>query len=352
MNTIKTALLLTLFLLSLRIFAQPPVLPEGTAGTDYNLLDQNGEKHGPWARTYSDGIIYYTGQFEHGTPTGLFNFYYDTGELMSIVDHIEGTAYTFVKSYEKNGAIMSEGHYRAQELDGETERLKDGAWKFYTNGKVISEEEFQMGVQHGTAISYYADGKVAESARYNMGRKDGPWKQYFDNGKPKVEGTYSNGDFEGDFVYYHPNGVKLIQGNYVRGMKNGTWIKFTSAGEIELVTSYKLGNKTAERRENGEFMDYYDSGIPMANHNYSDGKKDGPFTEWYDQGEWIKVPLDTPQPGGGIQFKQKLEGTQVSREGDYMDGKLEGEITYYNEEGRIIKIEVYEAGELISSTEK
>lgn len=352
MNSIKTALTLSLFLLSIFLFAQPPSLPEGKAGVDYNLLDLQGKKHGTWVRTYEDGIIYYTGQFEHGTPTGTFNFYYDSAELMSEVKHLEGADYTFVKSYEKNGALMSEGHYRAELVEGTLERLKDGAWKFYANGRLVSEEEFKMGIPHGTSISYYSDGKVAETARYSDGLKDGPWKQYFDNGKPKAEGTYTRGDFDGDIVYYHPNGVKLIQGTYVRGMKDGTWIKFTSGGDIELVTAYKMGTKTAERRENGEFMDYYDSGIPSANHNYSDGKKDGPFTEWYDQGEWTKVPLDKPQPGGGIQFKQKLEGTQISREGDYMDGELEGEITYYNEEGRIMRIEVYEGGELISSTEK
>ena len=97
-------------------------------------------------------------------------------------------------------------------------------------------------------------------------------------------------------------------------------------------------------------MKYFSNGIPESEYEYVDGKKDGPFTEWYEKGEFVQVPMDKPKPGGGIQFKQKLEGAQIKREGDYMDGKLEGEITYYNEDGKIIKIETYENGELISTS--
>ncbi|MGB1031513.1 MAG: toxin-antitoxin system YwqK family antitoxin, partial [Flavobacteriales bacterium] len=205
-------------------------------------------------------------------------------------------------------------------------------------------------VQHGTYKVYYSNGKVAEEAVYRNGEKDGPWRQYFESGKLRGEGTSSTGHFEGKVIYYHPNGVKLIEGEYVRGMKDGTWIKYTSGGDIEVVSSFKMGDLKAERCENGEFMKYFANGIPESEYVYVDGKKDGPFTEWYEQGEFVQVPMDKPKPGGGIQFKQKLEGAQIKRKGDYMNGKLEGEITYYNEDGKIIKIETYENGELISTS--
>jgi len=347
----KQIITLNLFLATCLLgLSQPPQMPEGEAGTDYNLTDSKGDKDGQWVRVYPKGSIYYLGQFEKGTPTGIFYFYYEEGGLMSVVDHLEGSAYMLVKAYNPRGEMISEGHYRESKQDGEIIKAKDGLWKFYENQALKSEEEFLLNVQHGTYKVYYSNGKVAEEAIYRNGEKDGPWRQYFESGKLRGEGDSSKGHFEGKVTYYHPNGVKLIEGKYVRGLKDGTWIKFTSSGEIEVVSSFAMGELKAERCENGVFMKYYANGIPESEYEYVNGKKDGPFTEWYEKGEFVQVPMDKPKPGGGIQFKQKLQGDQIKREGDYMNGELEGEITYYNEDGKIIKVETYENGELISTS--
>ncbi|MDP4588472.1 MAG: hypothetical protein NWS86_09860, partial [Flavobacteriales bacterium] len=85
-----------------------------------------------------------------------------------------------------------------------------------------------------------------------------------------------------------------------------------------------------------------------ATYNYEGGKKNGPFTEWFDQGEWIREQMTEPLPGGGIQFKERLVGTQVKCEGDYVNDLLDGPVTWYNEKGRIMKIEHYLEGKLQS----
>lgn len=348
----KPAISLICFLFfAFAMWAQPPAFPEGEAGVDYNRTTSAGEKTGPWVRVYPDGSVYYLGQFEKDVPMGLFYFYYEDGKLMSEVDHLDGKQHMYTKTYNNKGLLISEGHYRESKINGAPERIRDGVWKFYEQNQLVSEETYAMGILDGPFKVFYADGKPAEECTYKEGQKEGPWKLYFESGKLRGEGTSKGGDFDGDIVYYHPNGVKLIQGKYVNGLKDGTWIKFSSGGEIEIVTSYALGEIKAERRENGIFMDYYDNGIPKSEYEYSDGKKDGPFTEWHEVGEFVKVPLEEPLPGGGLQFREKLEGAQISREGDYMNGNLEGEITYYSEDGRILKVETYENGELISTEE-
>ncbi|MGB0424728.1 MAG: toxin-antitoxin system YwqK family antitoxin, partial [Flavobacteriales bacterium] len=117
----KQIITFSLFL-SLCLFglSQPPEMPSGEAGIDYNLTDAKGAKEGTWVRVYPKGAIYYLGQFKNGTPTGIFNFYYEEGGIMSVVNHIEGTAYMHVLAYNPNGELISEGHYRESEEDGET----------------------------------------------------------------------------------------------------------------------------------------------------------------------------------------------------------------------------------------
>lgn len=348
-------LLILALLFPLTALAQPsnPKFPEGEAGVDYNVVDAQGKRQGSWVRVYEDGTIYYLGQFKSDVPTGEFHFYYETGELMSIVDHLDGKKHMHASNFYLDGTLMSEGHYRQAKVAGELDKVKDGTWKIYNpNGTLRVEETYDMGILHGPATRYYSNGKVLEQVNYAQGEKDGAWKEYFEDGRTKAEGSSTNGNFHGPVKYYHPNGVLLIQGAYVNGLKDGVWIKFSTGGDIEVTTKYKLGEKIAEKRENGEFIDYYDNGIPKAQHEYEDGQKNGPFTEWYDKGEWIRVPLEDPLPGGGIQMKEKLINTQVKREGDYFKGELEGEITTYNEDGRIIKIETYVNGELQSTVEK
>ncbi|NNE54947.1 MAG: hypothetical protein HKN32_02925, partial [Flavobacteriales bacterium] len=141
-------------------------------------------------------------------------------------------------------------------------------------------------------------------------------------------------------------------GEYVNGVKDGIWITFLSDGKIERTIKYDMGTKVSEKLENGVLEEYWDNAIPKATYEYKDGKLHGPFTEWYDQGEWVRRPTEGPERELGYQFKEELEGTQISREGDYRNGKLDGEITYYDEDGRIIKIEIYAEGELESVEER
>ena len=354
LHTLICGLLFAAFT-SLSVQAQPqnPKFPDGVAGKDYNVVDAKGSRQGSWVRVYDDGTIYYLGQYENNEPKGIFHFYYETGELMSTVHHLDGKKHMHASNFYTTGMLISEGHYKQATVEGELDKVKDGTWKLYNpDGSLRAGETYAMGVLHGPATRYYSNGKVLEQVSYNQGEKDGDWKEYFEDGKTKAEGSSAMGNFHGAVKYYHPNGVMLIQGAYEKGLKDGVWIKFTTGGDIEITTKYKLGKKIAEKRENGEFIDYYDNGIPMSQYIFEDGKKNGPFTEWYDKGEWIRVPLEDPIPGGGIQMKEKLINTQVEREGDYFKGQLEGEVTTYNEDGRVIKIETYINGELQSTVEK
>lgn len=331
-------------------FAQPPLnkLPEGEAGIDYNVTNDKG-RQGLWVRVYPTGKLYYQGQFSDGVPTGMFTFFYDSGEKMSEVNHLDGTKKMDVVNFHKNGNKLSVGFYSEKLINGVAEKIKQGEWSFYAeSGALKTKETYVDNLRSGKSIEYFESGKVLSETEYLDDKKHGPWKENFENGRLKGEGVYQNDKLHGPYKLYEATGKPFVQGSYAEGEKDGLWIKFNSSSEIELTIKYSKGQELATRRENGEFTDYFAGGIPSATYNYSGGKKNGPFEEWFDQGEWIREPLEEQMPGGGIQFKERLVGTQLKCEGDYLNDQLDGPVTWYNEKGRIVKIEHYLEGKLQS----
>ena len=57
--------------------------------TKLNQFDSDGKKHGYWKEYYTDinKKLRYQGQFNHGTPMGLFNNYYNTGVLKAQMNY-------------------------------------------------------------------------------------------------------------------------------------------------------------------------------------------------------------------------------------------------------------------------
>ncbi len=342
-------------LLSTLGFAQPDAqIPKGEPGTDFNRTDGKGRKQGLWVKVYQNGSLYYKGEFRDGEPTGTFWFWYDTGEPMRQVEHLDGTRYMLATHYHPNGVMMSRGHYRSapSERPGEEDRLRDGEWEFFSDEGVLkSREVYQNGIKHGASTSYYDSGALLREEYYVHGKKEGEFKEFFENGRLRSSRMHANDSFHGEVKIFEQDGAYSVKGQYVNGKKDGVWIYF-SDGRIRLTTKYKLDEEVSSRRENGEFTDHFPSGIPKSTYHYEDGKRSGPFTEWHDIGEWVRVPMDEPAPGGGIQLREKLINTQIKCEGDYLDDQLEGPVKWYDERGKMIKLEEYVNGQLISSKER
>ena len=334
-------------LFGLSSFAQYDWPPKGEENVDYYYNSK--EKHdGLHYRTYGDGTLFYIGIFENGAPKPGSEFWYyyqePSGTPMTLHTILSVSDSIHAVNYSTEGNVISVGNYYKQK--------KDGLWKFYSEEGILKSTETYLNDQkNGESKVYYDNGKVYRVETYSADVKDGPWLEYFDSGMKKTIGGYKDGKRQGSITYYYSNGRIDIEGEYEMGLKDGTWRKYNSDGQLELSTLYKMDQKVKDKRENGEFMDYYENGIPKSEYTYVHGQKDGPFKVWFNKGEWIREPVQMDD-GGGLSYKEKLIGTQIQREGDYLDGKLEGEVTYYNERGQVEKIETYSEGELISTEEK
>lgn len=297
-------------------------------------------------RTYAKGELYYVGEFVNGKPAPEKEFYYyhktKPGAVMAIHQFTDDVNVVDATIYHENGFPEASGRYVSQK--------KEGPWKFYDlQGVLKNVSQYEDDKLNGESVTYHLNGRIYKSEVYEDDVPNGPWSEYYDDGTIKAEGSNKDGIPDGAIKHYHPNGILMIQGQYSKGLMDGVWIKFHSNGKIEVTTKYKDGREIAVRRENGTFMDYWPSGVPKSEYEYEDGKKNGPFEEWYEMGEWIRKPKEDSDGSQGLEFIDTLVGTQLSRKGDYMNDKLEGEIIYYDRDGRITKVEHYANGELEST---
>ena len=316
------------------------VMPTGEAGVDYNLLDSNGEKDGVWIRVWPNGSIYYKGTFEGGKPVGSFMYFYDSGKLMSSIEHMPET--TAAIHYRPNGTVQASGYYNP--AIGNNEPTKQGSWGYYDeNSLQIRSESFDDGELEGEYWVKDSKGRLVEKGSYSGGEKDGVWTAFYENGKTRQSITYSTGELEGEFASYHSNNNIRIKGQYLEGHEDGSWKTYLEDGRMEMIIKYSFGNRVKEIRINGTFEDTFPDGRSMSEYSYTDKELDGPYRVWHDCGEYIIEPFTDEETGEQLQ-RRVLKGTQVKEEGEYAMGKLDGPRYFYDIKGKLVKKEIYENG--------
>lgn len=304
-----------------------------------NQTDSEGRKHGKWEKRYDNGEIQYIGNFDHGKPVGTFRRYYDDGSLQAVMEYINPVKNYATLYYPEIEVKMAEGQYFDQE--------RDSVWLFFSEeGVLTSRETYQNGDKEGMTEIFYADGSLSERMMFREDQKHGLWEQYFNNGKPKLKATVVDGvKYDGEYTTYYPDGIKMEEGNYVDGKKESSWYLYNEDGSVHIIYVYRDDEIEEEFPKNGTFEVYWPNDIKRSEYTYKNGKRQGSFKEWFNQGEWRNEER-VDEYGNRYPF-QKLYGTQLRREGSYREGKLHGEVITYNEDGSIKKKANYEMGELV-----
>lgn len=215
---LKKTISLLILLFNMLVFAQ----------TDFNKLDDKGNKNGVWKGYYPESKrLRYDGTFNHGKEIGKFNFYDDTKAQTVIAtrefNSNDNSAYTIFYNQSKN--VVSEGNV--------VNKLYEGQWKYYhENSKVIMTlENYKKGKLEGIRSVFYPNAKIAEETNYINGIKNGFYKKYTVDGIILEESNYVKGQFDGKAIYREPNGNVASQGIYVNGKKKGMW-QFYENGKL------------------------------------------------------------------------------------------------------------------------
>ena len=341
-------------------FGQPdshpgPLWPEGEAGIDYNVLDSNGKKQGNWIRVWPNGSVYYTGSFDADVPEGVFQHYYETGEPMSKIIHTEKGRKSIATHFRPDGSLQAEGLYLTTNelnVDREALRQKHGAWKYYDNtGQLRLVEGYELGILHGVTTTTASNGVVIESGNYANGNRDGVWKNFSEAGTLLSEIGYNKGLFEGICRVNYATGMPRSIGMYKDGVEHGYWKTFLEDGKVETTRQFEAGELIQEIPENGTVLRLFPDERPKEEFTVVDTKKEGPFKEWHDNGEWVLME-EIDEMSGETLVRRVIQGQQIRKEGEYNDGVLDGDVFHFDKNGRIHKTERFEAGKLVESRDQ
>lgn len=208
-----------LFLVSITLFAQ----------TDFNKLDDKGNKNGLWKGVYEDSKNpKYEGTFDHGKEVGIFSFF-DNTRTKSVIATREfnpkdNSAYTIF--YDKNKNKVSEGKV--------INKLYEGQWKYYhkASKSIMAIENYSKGKLEGLRSVFYPNGKIAEEIIYKNDLKSGVYKRYTESGIMIEESNYKNDQYDGIAIFRDADdGTIVSKGKFTNGKKTGIW-QFFEKGKL------------------------------------------------------------------------------------------------------------------------
>jgi antitoxin component YwqK of YwqJK toxin-antitoxin module len=140
---------------------------------------------------------------------------------------------------------------------------------FISSGKVqmiALFEDSSCKVQNGYGLFFYANGYLRRSVKMIHGKKEGVVEGYYNNGQMSDSGTYHNGLPVGDVLGWHnngfisdsvahvndstsvhvswfDNGIPAAAGKEINGKKNGAWVFYHQNGNKAAREVYEKGKR-------------------------------------------------------------------------------------------------------------
>ncbi len=210
-------------------------LPFSIAQVDssWNNTDADGEKEGKWRAYHNNGVLRYVGQFEKGKPAGEFKYFFDSGDLQSVLN-FESSEIANARLFYQTGDLMAEGKYVNQK--------RDGLWISYGGGNVKLEQgAYELGLKTGVWKTYFLNGQVSSESEFDKDVKVGTFKMYHPSGKLKQESIYVDGKLNGLATFYKTDGKKFLKGLYLNDRRDKRWIYYDENMKIEKVLLYEEG---------------------------------------------------------------------------------------------------------------
>jgi antitoxin component YwqK of YwqJK toxin-antitoxin module len=158
---------------------------------------------------------------------------------------------------------------------------KQGHWiKKYPNETIMYDGYFKDDHPLGEMKRYYEDQTLKSDLIYSENGKKSVAVIYHPNGNISAKGTYIDQKKEGKWQFYSSfkKGCLVSEEYYAENLKNGLSLKFYADSTIAEKTNYVNDIKQ------GEWIQYYPSGALCLKSNYYNGKVDGKFEVWFENG--------------------------------------------------------------------
>lgn len=315
--------------------------------------------------SYPNGQISSEGILRNGKPDGLWKTYYESGQLKSIgkrKDYLLDSTWVFLK---ENGDTSLVVNYRKDLKNGhrftysETEvmmepfvndvRIGEGK-RMDKRGHVLQTINYVNGLEEGVSPVFDTTGLLREIVTYRKGfimtretlnrydregKKHGYWKTFYDDWSVHTE------------CYYR------------HGLRDGFYKEYDQKGNLKKITKYVNDVEQVMEPSMKPLVlkhEYYPNGKVKREASFRDGKREGVWREFDEQGNVIKSQTYNKGAlvGEGIvgtdgkrrgEYKEFYPDSTLRTEGLFIDGLRSGEWKFYYHNGKLQEIGGYKEGD-------
>ena len=217
---------------------------------------------------FTNNNIKKQGWISNGVKEGTHYLYYQSGQLRSVTNYLNGKLHGVQKYYFFTGQVKNQVEYCNGIKNGLTEKNSiEGDLLFQCffvdgkmNGTCFEYEDnsfvwsnYFMGQLHGVRWEDNMGTKLLKSTSYVNGKKNGDSKVYAYDGTLLQHFKYKDDKLEGEFIEYSKDLVHSM-GHFKDGLKDGEFTTFYPDGKIHIQSKFK-NNKQVEWKsfdENGK----------------------------------------------------------------------------------------------------
>jgi antitoxin component YwqK of YwqJK toxin-antitoxin module len=248
---------------------------------------------------------------------GYNKFYYDNGALSSEGNMKDGKPDGYWKNYYKNGKVKTEGNRK--------DFLLDSIWKFYSeNGKITKSISYKEGKKNGYTFVFDTAQKPVSREIFVNDIKQGVTKYFYPSGKTKQTLPYVNGKPDGISYELDEDSTVISISRYITGILQG----------IE-----RINRKDSEGKKQGTWKDFYNDGKVKKEQRFNDDVLDGYVKEYDQKDNLIKINKysigkeikNAPELAVLEIFKQYYDDGTLKYEGPYADGYPVGTHYHYRQ---------------------
>lgn len=272
--------------------------------------------HGQYLHFFQSGITKIEGEFTYNQPTGLWKYFYESGDLKQTILY-QNDSIQYWKNYYENGVLKQEGRVKNY--------LKDSVWNYYyENGKVLKSGAYIDNLQNDIWSYFYEDGENKALAQYYMG--SGTYTEFYYKGGVKMRGPVQENETNGIWTYYYENGKVKSKGFEQSGVKNGQWSYFYDNDTLASEGNYINGVK------NGEWKFFHHNGVLSSEGILHEGLRDGYWKLFNNKGGF---KADAILVNGTGSYKEYYHNNKLKVIGSLKSDKNHGTWKYYYEDGTL-----------------
>ncbi|OFX23629.1 MAG: hypothetical protein A2033_15655 [Bacteroidetes bacterium GWA2_31_9] len=130
-------------------------------------------------------------------------------------------------------------------------KLVDEVVKTYPDGKKAMVNMYEEGDSTKVVkrqIKYYQNGNIEVEGDFENGKRTGKWTYYYDSGNKWSEGTFENDLSNGKFTVWYKDGKINYKSEYNKGQPDGKWTFYDEKEKPIKEVVFEKGNKKSEKK--------------------------------------------------------------------------------------------------------